>query len=62
MNWPLLESGMASDSHDKAKTGGTGINTIVSGSDHAGFPLKKRLIQALTPAYSLMDVGTEAMK
>jgi RpiB/LacA/LacB family sugar-phosphate isomerase len=59
MNWPL-ELGMVPDSNEKAKTGGAGINTIVIGSDHAGFPLKKSLIQALSPAYNLIDVGTDS--
>jgi ribose 5-phosphate isomerase RpiB len=28
------------------------MNTIVIGSDHAGFPIKKSLMQALSPAYN----------
>jgi len=59
MNWPL-ELGMVPDTNEKARTGGVSINPIVIGSDHAGFPLKKSLIEALSPAYNLIDVGTDS--
>ena len=59
MNW-LFELGLVPYSGEKATTGGAGITTIVIGSDHAGFPLKNNLIQALSPAYSFIDVGTDS--
>lgn len=36
------------------------MKTIIIGSDHAGFPLKESLKQALSPAYNLIDVGTDS--
>jgi RpiB/LacA/LacB family sugar-phosphate isomerase len=36
------------------------MNTIVIGSDHAGFPLKESLKQALAPSYEIIDVGTDS--
>ena len=59
MDWPF-ELGMVPDSNGKTETDGASANTIVIGSDHAGFPLKKSLSQALLPAYHLIDVGTNS--
>jgi RpiB/LacA/LacB family sugar-phosphate isomerase len=59
MNWPL-EFGMVPDAYKKAATDGVNINPVAIGSDHAGFPLKKCLIEALSPTHSLIDVGTDS--
>ncbi len=51
---------MVPDAYKKATTGGVGIHPIVIGSDHAGYSLKKSLIQTLSSTYNLIDVGTDS--
>jgi RpiB/LacA/LacB family sugar-phosphate isomerase len=58
MNGPL-ELGMIPNANEMAGTGAAAISPIVIGSDHAGFPLKKSLIQAESPIHHLIDVGTD---
>jgi len=36
------------------------MNTIVIGSDHAGFPLKESLKEALASCHKIIDVGTDS--
>ncbi|HUB66931.1 MAG TPA: ribose 5-phosphate isomerase B [Candidatus Methylacidiphilales bacterium] len=36
------------------------MNTLVIGSDHAGFPLKENLKQALSSSQKIIDVGTDS--
>jgi RpiB/LacA/LacB family sugar-phosphate isomerase len=36
------------------------MNTIVIGSDHAGFPLKEHLKEALASSHQIIDVGTDS--
>jgi RpiB/LacA/LacB family sugar-phosphate isomerase len=38
------------------------VTTFVIGSDHAGFPLKKHLKDAMKSSHRIIDVGTDSQK